>query len=87
MLNEIIGWNNSSLSNGMLGLLTIVAIFVAPWAALWLQKRIERSNEKKQRKLNIFKTLLATRANVVSMDHVQALNMIDIQFFKTICLS
>ena len=82
MLNEIISWIDHFFTNGMLGLLTIVAILVAPWTALWLQKKIERSNEEKQRKLGIFKTLLATRANVVSIDHVQALNMIEVEFYK-----
>jgi hypothetical protein len=61
-------------------ILTILAIFAAPIVALNIQKRIERLNFDAERKLNIFKTLLATRGNPISLDHVQALNMIDIEF-------
>lgn len=35
---------------------------------------------KKERKLNIFKTLMATRGARVSFEHVRALNMIDMEF-------
>ena len=64
------------------GLITVFAIFLAPIVALWLQKKIETFNEQKKRGLEIFKTLLATRANIISLEHVQALNMIDIEFYN-----
>jgi hypothetical protein len=50
--------------------------------ALRIQKKIEENNAKAQRRLNIFKTLMATRADMLSLEHVQALNMIDIEFYK-----
>jgi len=58
------------------------ALFKAPKDALRIQKEIEANNEKKQRKLNIFKTLMATRADILSLEHVKALNMIDIEFYN-----
>lgn len=39
---------------------TIGAIIVGPILAVQIQKLIERYTEKKDRKLNIFKTLMAT---------------------------
>jgi hypothetical protein len=60
--------------------LMIVAIIVAPILAVQVQKVLERYREDRARKLNVFKTLMATRATTVSPQHVQALNMIDLEF-------
>jgi hypothetical protein len=81
MMDAMIVWLNNN-PNVVIGVLTIVAILISPITALWLQKKAENYNEEKQRKLGIFKTLLATRANTVIPEHVQALNMIDIEFYK-----
>lgn len=58
----------------------IGAVLLAPIAAVQVQKWLERFRENKQRKVYLFKTLMTTRASRVSIDHVQALNMIDIEF-------
>lgn len=60
--------------------LMIVAVLLAPLVAVQVQKLLERYREDRARKLNVFKTLMATRAAVVSPQHVQALNMIDLEF-------
>jgi hypothetical protein len=60
--------------------LTILAIVIAPVAAVQVQKRLEVFREERGRKIWIFKTLMATRAATVSPEHVQALNMIDLEF-------
>jgi len=60
--------------------LTILAIVIAPLVAVQVQKRLEIFREERGRKLWIFKTLMATRAATVSAEHVQALNMIDLEF-------
>lgn len=57
-----------------------IAVLVGPVAAVQIQKWLEKSRENKTRKLNIFKTLMMTRITKVSIEHVQALNMIDIEF-------
>lgn len=62
------------------GLVSIAAIIIGPIAAVKIQKRLELTNEKRNRKLNIFKTLMATRAAGLSPEHVRALNMIDLEF-------
>lgn len=61
-------------------LINIAAIITAPIIAVQIQKWIERLRENKIRKVNLFKTLMTTRASRVSIEHVQALNMIDVEF-------
>ena len=63
-------------------LLTILAILTAPIIALQIQKYIEDRKEIRERKMQIFRTLMATRATRLDVKHIEALNMIDIEFFK-----
>lgn len=73
--------DNIGLVTAIVGLITIYAIYRSPIVALRLQKKIENNDERKERKISIFKTLMATRAEAVSFEHVKALNMIDIEFY------
>ncbi len=61
--------------------LTILAIISGPIAAVQVQKWKEGYKEKSERRVNVFKTLMATRGERVSFNHVRALNMIDIEFY------
>jgi hypothetical protein len=60
--------------------LTIVALLCGPVLAVQAQKWIETLREKKNRRLYVFKRLMATRGTPVSPGHVEALNMIDLEF-------
>lgn len=60
--------------------LTIIAIIIGPIAAVQIQKLIERTKEQKNRKVYIFKTLMASRGSALSHSHVEALNRIDLEF-------
>ncbi len=57
----------------------VLAVFVAPVFAVQVQKLIEQFQETRKRQLHIFKTLMASRATGLSLDHVQALNLIDLE--------
>jgi hypothetical protein len=59
----------------------MVAILLSPLIAVQVTVWIQRYQEKRLRKLSIFKTLMATRASGLAAEHVQALNMIDIEFY------
>lgn len=59
----------------------LIAVLLAPLVAVQVQKWLEHHREDRERKLRIFKTLMATRATALSQEHVQALNMIDLEFF------
>lgn len=63
------------------GTVTVIAILLAPIIALRVQTKLEIVKEIRQRKLSIFKTLIATYATRLSPDHIQALNMINIEFY------
>lgn len=61
--------------------LIILAAIAGPVLAVQAQKFVERVRETRQRKLRLFYSLMATRAARVSTEHVQALNMIDMEFY------
>ena len=61
----------------------ILAIFLGPIVAIQLAEYLNAKKGKRQRKLDIFKTLMATRAYTVSWDHVMTLNRIDLEFEKS----
>jgi hypothetical protein len=60
--------------------LILGAILTGPIFAVQIQKRIETYREKTERRLKIFKTLFATRGFPLSQEHVQALNLIYLEF-------
>ncbi|MFO1464317.1 MAG: DUF6680 family protein [bacterium] len=60
--------------------LTIAAIILGPILAVQVQERLNKSKEKRLKKLELFKILMATRANLLSPDHVSALNRIELEF-------
>ena len=65
-----------------LAVATIVAIIIGPIVALWIQRNSEKRREKRNRKLVIFKELMATLATTLSPRHVDALNAIEVEFSK-----
>jgi len=61
--------------------ITIFAVILGPILAVQAQKIIEALREKKNRRLSLFKKLMSTRGERLNREHVQALNMIDIEFY------
>jgi len=68
-----------TISDGLI----IIAIMIAPFLAVFAQRQIDLWREQRQRKLWVFKTLMATRGRTLSPEHVQALNMIELEFKKS----
>jgi hypothetical protein len=60
--------------------LNILAILLSPLIALQVGKWLDNFSNKKRRKEEIFNTLMETRAQAISYEHVRALNKIDIAF-------
>ena len=60
--------------------LMILAVFAGPIAAVQITRLVDSKKEQRDRKLQIFKTLMATRAYAISPQHVEALNRIDLEF-------
>jgi hypothetical protein len=59
---------------------TVVAILLGPILAIQVSRFLEDYRERHQRREGIFKVLMATRATPLDSRHVEALNMIDIEF-------
>lgn len=59
---------------------TICAIVLGPFLGIWVHGKLEDRKATYRRKLEIFKTLMATRATPLAPAHVEALNQIDIEF-------
>jgi len=74
----------STVAIGIAGLVltavTVAAIFLGPIQALKIQRRLDEEREARNRKLDIYKTLMSNRATRLSPAYVQALNRIDVEF-------
>lgn len=60
--------------------LMIGAVLAGPIIAVQLTRHLDNRREVRDRKLSIFKNLMATRSYVTSWVHVEALNRIDLEF-------
>ncbi|SFJ54864.1 hypothetical protein SAMN04488082_10462 [Desulfomicrobium apsheronum] len=58
----------------------VAAIIASPLVALYIADRINKSNQERERKINIFRQLMATRHQILGKQHVEALNMIHFEF-------
>lgn len=61
--------------------LTVAAIIAAPITALWAQRKGDDRRAARARKEAIFRTLWTNRARPAYVVRVDALNMIDVEFF------
>lgn len=62
----------------------VFAVLLGPIIAVQLTRYLDKKNEERQRKLDLFRTLMATRAYSISWEHVNALNRIDVEFDRNI---
>ncbi|QYM78725.1 hypothetical protein K0B96_15695 [Horticoccus luteus] len=61
-------------------LVMILAVFAGPYLAVRVTEGLRLKKEKRDRQIHVFRTLMATRASSLSPTHVEALNLIDIEF-------
>jgi hypothetical protein len=61
--------------------LTIFAILLSPVIAVQVTQWLDRAKESRKRKIDIFSTLMATRAAGLTPAHVEALNRIAVEFY------
>ena len=61
-------------------ILLVLATVLSPVIAVQVTRYLDDRNEERGRKLQVFKTLMATRAYNLSAAHVEALNRIDLEF-------
>jgi hypothetical protein len=60
---------------------SIIAIAASPLIALEVQKRLEEHRARYNRKLDVLRKLMTTRATQLSPVHVEALNSIEVEFY------
>lgn len=58
----------------------ILAVFGGPLVAVLWTEHTRNQKEKRDRKIHVFRTLMSTRASILAPTHVEALNLIDIEF-------
>jgi hypothetical protein len=59
----------------------MLMVAASPLIAVQVTELLGRRRARRERRIQILRTLLTTRAARVSSDHVQALNMIDLEFY------
>jgi len=60
--------------------LTILAIFLGPILAVWITRKIDNDHASRERRMDIFRTLMRTRKTPIDPEHVAAINLIEIEF-------
>jgi hypothetical protein len=63
-----------------LSIISIFAIFFGPIAALKIQRTLDEEREARNRKFQLFRTMMSYRVTRLSPPYVQALNLIDVEF-------
>lgn len=59
----------------------MAATVVGPIAAVLITRWRDNAAEQRGRRMNVFRTLMATRRIAVSPDHVGALNLVEVEFY------
>ncbi len=59
---------------------TIIVVLMSPLIAVQVTDYLNSKKEDKQRKRDIFKSLMCTRDHATSVEHVRALNLIEFEF-------
>lgn len=62
--------------------ITIFAIIIGPIMAVKVTRKMDEERGDRQRKLDVFRTLMKTRQVRLSPDHVTALNLIELEFYE-----
>lgn len=63
-----------------LGIAVVIATLAGPVLAVLVTRYIDEKRDKRKRQLDVFRTLMRTRRATLAVEHVGALNMIEIEF-------
>jgi hypothetical protein len=58
----------------------IAALFLGPIVAVQLTEFLRRREDRQKRRVHIFRTLMATRLSCLAVQHVEALNLVELEF-------
>lgn len=60
----------------------IIAVLIGPVVAVQITEYLRRKNDNRNRKVHVFRTLMATRSATLAPQHIEALNLVEIEFFS-----
>jgi hypothetical protein len=63
-------------------IIMIVALFGGPIAAVWISESRRRKDEIQHQRIHVFRTLMATRTTTLYQNHIEALNLVEIEFYN-----
>ena len=61
-------------------ILTLIALFAGPVIAVIIARNMDARRAKRERRMDIFRTLMRTRRSRLMPDHVGSLNLVEIEF-------
>ena len=61
---------------------TLIALVLGPAIGVYLTRRIDSKRVSRERKLDIFRTLMRTRNLSLNYEHVGALNLVEVEFAR-----
>ena len=61
-------------------LIMIAAVVIGPIVAVSITEKIRKKEDKRNRQVHIYRTLMATRASNLAPQHVEALNLVETEF-------
>ncbi len=65
----------------IIGIVNIIAMLYAPILAVTISEKRQELKEQYQNKMTIFKTLMTTRFQAISPEHVRSINMVPVDFY------
>lgn len=61
-------------------IIMVIAIFAGPIIAVRITEKLRLSKDSRDRKVHIFRTLMATRSAQLAQMHIEALNLVELEF-------
>src|ERR1039457_6844123 len=61
-------------------IIMIAAIVVGPIAAVWVAESRRKFHDRHERRVRVFRTLMATRLSILAVPHVESLNLVELEF-------
>ncbi len=65
-----------------IAIVSVAAILLGPILAVFVTRYVDGYRAAKERRLNIFRTLMRTRLTPVQLEHVGALNLVELEFIS-----
>lgn len=64
-----------------LGIAVVIATLLGPVFAVWVTRQIDGHRQTRERRMSVFRSLMATRRTSLAAERVAALNMVEIEFY------